>query len=189
MVEFKVFGMRVRFTFWFFAVLTMILFLDRSGTAFWALTASLLHETGHVLAFFILHSKPHLLSFELSGIRLVRGGCGVSVWKEFVILSAGCAVNFVTAVLLQQTMPFVAAVHLCLGAFNLLPIHSLDGGKLIRLLFSCLFPYTVSRVLSLVVSYLTVFLLLFVGGLLCIKGNFTLLITAVYLLLMLLSEK
>lgn len=189
MVQFKLCGIRIQFTFWFFAVLTVILLVDRSGTAFLALTASLLHETGHVLAFFILNSKPRLLSFELSGIRLLRRNSGMRAWKEFTVLSAGCAVNFTAALLFQRSAPLFSAVHLCLGAFNLLPIHSLDGGKLLSLLFDCLFPYAASRMLSRVVSYLTVLLLLVYGCYLCTKFNFTLFITAVYLFIMLLVEK
>lgn len=50
--------------------------------------------------------------------------------------------------------------HYGILIFNLLPIYPLDGGKLLNLIFSLFIPYIHSLNLSIIISYITVFLLL-----------------------------
>lgn len=190
MLRFKLFGIEIRLNFLFFAVLTVILLTDQTGIPIWALIASCIHECGHMVAFFCFHQTPRLISFELGGIRMQGQRMEqLKTWQEAVILLAGSGVNFLVSFLhlaVQQNL--FASIHLLIGCFNLLPVKSLDGGKLLELLFQCIFPFHLAYRSVQICSWGFCLLLLIFGGYLAYHLNFTLLAFGIYLLISLLAE-
>lgn len=144
MVEFTLRGLRLRFTFGFFAVWGwLMLSCKDSHAAVIALASCILHEWGHIGAMLISRVRISRLTFYSGGIKLrTRNDTGEKglLW-ELAILSAGCAVNLIIcifAALANSKIWFL--INLSLFLFNLLPISSLDGGRIVKALVISHFP-------------------------------------------------
>ena len=133
-----------------------------------------IHELGHLIAFFIVGSKPKNISVSLCGIRLEPSGEILGRRKELFTLIAGPLFNLVTALIFRETTP-IASVSIALMLFNLCPVAPLDGGRMLALYL----PAKFCRGLS------TVFLglgLIFGAYLAFAHGNYSLIITSIYLI-------
>ncbi len=115
--------------------------------------AILLHELGHVLAARLCGVRQGGFRVSLFGARLRLRGV-LSYRREWLVAAAGPAVNLLSAVILM--CPFLragreavelflsggtaAAVFalssLALAGINLLPVRSLDGGRMLRCLLA-----------------------------------------------------
>lgn len=191
MLQFEILGVKIQFKFLFFAVVSVILYTDGSGIAFRAFCAALMHEMGHVICFFLFGQKPELVVFECSGIKMKEDiSHNTSVLQELIILSAGCAVNFIVFFLAYSMgSENFAIIHLVLGIFNLLPVLSLDGGKILLLLSSQVMDYSLAYRMIKVMSYVFCAVLIIIGMVFAYSLNFSLLVTSIYLLISLLVEK
>ncbi|MDE6593027.1 MAG: M50 family metallopeptidase [Oscillospiraceae bacterium] len=130
---------RVRFTFGFFAlwaaVLTANEYYNNHYPALPIFLLCLAHESGHIFAAGIAGLPPERITFCAAGIRMsVKNGTySRGLFRELLLLSAGCAVNFALVPLFALAkMRLWAMVSFSLGIFNLLPLSSLDGGRIIR---------------------------------------------------------
>lgn len=78
--------------------------------------------------------------------------------KEFLILIAGPLFQIGTYCLLISIFPqyhnIFAAYHYGILFFNLLPICPLDGGRLLNLFLTQAFPYKLSLIITIGISYL-----------------------------------
>ena len=127
------------------AGLTLLLAFDGTGLARLSLGCALLHEAGHVLAFWLLTRRLPRLSASFTGLALQLDGTALPPARENLLLLAGPTANLLAAgiaLLLALHRAaygryFFAAENLCMAFFNLLPIGFLDGG---RLLANCLGP-------------------------------------------------
>ncbi len=187
MIEFSVKGVKVRFTFWFFAVITVMLLIDRTGLSLMGLVACMLHELGHLLMFFLVGHTPREISFEASGIRLCKTSPLICYPKELLVLLSGSAVNLLLCLVFYLFLPtpgglLFAAVHLVLGLFNLLPVGTLDGGRIVRLLLLLkLTPDRADRI-CVILSCLILFPMALISLWLFLSSrNITLMITCAYL--------
>ncbi len=142
MLEGRILGVRVQVDFLFVALTALVLLTDPQGYTLVALLACLIHELGHLVMFLLTGYTPRALILELTGIRLVKPEQALSPVREALVQSAGSLANFGMFALLmglgngsmeltQQNL--FAATHLLLGIFHLLPLKSLDGGKLLAL--------------------------------------------------------
>ncbi len=131
-------NVRIRFTFGFFALWAWLAAAD-PGLAMNMLPACLLHESGHIIAMKLMGIKIDGLTFRCGGISLRAAALwGTSPLKKAVILSAGCIVNIICAVVAGQCLFGYVNMALCL--FNLLPFSMLDGGRLIKVIGEAVFP-------------------------------------------------
>ncbi len=177
---------QIRIHFLFIACITVFLLTDPTGIAVLSLTASLIHESGHLFAMALMGYRPEVLSFELNGIRLEKNMAGIPPFREFLLLISGSLVNGAIALLgilfSHGNIPLYSVIHLFIGGLNLLPLSSLDGGKLLQLLLRHFFPsYWQQKLFDL---FQFCFLLLL--GYFCFlcfqnqRGNLTLLILCGY---------
>lgn len=170
----------------FWLLLAGLFWLDEGmGLLPWGLLACLLHELGHVLAAMACGGSVRQLSLTIVGAELtISYDVPLSYGKDTFIALAGPAVNLVTGGLLLalgQQLP--GALSLGIGAFNLLPIQPLDGGRVLyALLAEHLDPDWADRLMTAAAGCL-------VGGLVGIGAivaahyaNVTLLVTALWLL-------
>ncbi len=137
MIELQLKKTLLRLDFSFFAVVALFLFLDESGMGLSALAACGLHELSHLIVMIIFGISADEITFYGAGIRITslqtdeRGGA-----VRVLILLAGCAANFAAAALFWRIGIFsAAAINLCTGIFNLLPLGELDGAALLKILF------------------------------------------------------
>ena len=120
-------------------LLALALAVDHTGIVRLGLLCSCLHECGHLLVWVLLTRLPPTLIICPTGFCLSLRGV-VLTPKQFIILAAaGPAVNLVLAAggiawLLghpaSYRLCYFIAANLLLGAFNLLPIHGLDGWQI-----------------------------------------------------------
>lgn len=133
--------------------LFLLLFASSAPYAFAVLSSVILHELGHTMA-------AVLLGKRVIGVRIVPTGLNItlsapsSYAEEICIAAAGPLMNLLYA-MSAPLLPYglggvVVSVSLLLMLLNLLPLVSLDGGRMLGAALSVLFGVnTAERVLSL----------------------------------------
>ena len=103
------------------------------------LTAAAVHEGAHLLVFRCFGVRPATFSLSPFGAVLEVDSRRLSYGAELAAVLAGPCANLVCGAVLCRaaaggnTALFAAAgAHLVLGAFNLLPLRPLDGGRALR---------------------------------------------------------
>ncbi len=133
----------------FLLLLTLLLTVDKSGTALLCLLASFLHEGGHIAALLMMGRPPKEVAIGACGIRLVPHPYPLNAKRQATVLLAGPLVNLVLAGILAvlRCAPTAVTAHAVLGIFNLLPIEALDGGQVL----GCFLPLRAVRWVSVAV--------------------------------------
>lgn len=181
---FKVFGVEVYISFYFFAVLTALFYTDKTGLLLPMLSAVFLHELGHVFAMGLLGCRVDKIRLIPSSVQIVKKS-SKGYESDFIIALAGPFLNLVVFIVFKDFAPNFALINFAVGAYNLLPFKGLDGGTVCYSVLCKLFDINKA---SVILKYLTVTvaLVLIIGAAALYffkKGNITLLIMAVYLLL------
>lgn len=127
-----------------FLLLVTAFALQQSGELLVSiLLASGLHELGHWAALRSFGVRAERFRLAAWGARMVCGA-GLSYGQELAAVLAGPAVNLLCGFVCAQASGrmgwesgyLYAGAHVILGAFNLLPISVLDGGRAIELIVS-----------------------------------------------------
>ena len=110
------------------------------------LLSAFLHELGHIAAAKLLKIELKELSIGAFGAGLTPSSSLFSFKKEMLLCAAGPLVNLVCFLILlpfkNLFLNYVSVASLFLGALNLLPITSFDGG---RILYSFISRYFTPR--------------------------------------------
>ena len=135
---------------WGFPVLAALALLAGTGEVLpAAVLSALAHEAGHLLALRLAGARVERIRLTAFGAEIRADTRYLPYPREILCTLAGPAVNLVLAVVLVRAAgDYVAAgVNLVLGAFNLLPVPALDGGRVLHLLVSWAWdPMTADRV-------------------------------------------
>ena len=124
--------------------------------------AILIHEFGHWLFAKLFNVK--LKSFELSplGAR-IETAHEISYKEEFFLALGGPLLGFISfAVVLpfahqsNGALMFVV-ISLCINIFNLLPISTFDGGRILKCLALSVFSLKIAQKIIAITSFLTAF--------------------------------
>ncbi len=184
-MSFKLRDISIEVSFWFVAVIALMLTLFPESQAFYCFVFCIIHECGHLLAMLFLQRKVTSIKFGYFGIKIFTDRKFLPEMKEASIASGGPVINlFAAAILFIAGQENFAIMNLALAFFNLLPVSILDGGHIL----SALFPESKSvKTLSTLCS---VFLLIS-GIIIAIysKKNFTLLIVSLYILTGIIGKK
>lgn len=191
MLKFKLGRLQVQIDFMFVAVVSVFLLVDKTGISTIALLACFIHELGHIVLFLAVGYVPQKLTFELTGIRLTKPIQALSRGKELLVLLGGSGTNLLIFFLLIRTIEKIsflslfAVTHLVLGLFNLLPLKSFDGGKVLEILLSFFMGENATQKICTLVDFLCIFLMLIVCVFMMIttKNSFTLLMMTIYLMI------
>ncbi len=191
MLEWRWRGVRYRISLLFPALLTALLLIQPDGTAVTCVLASLAHECGHLLLMMVCRVPPECCVLGAFGMRLEVGEHRADYRENILVSLAGPLVNAMLAMLFWRLgQPTVAAIHLLLCLFNLLPVKGLDGGEILRCLLCMRWePTRVERGLDI----LSLALIGLLGLFSCVLWNFrvgtgTLPIVTVYLLIAYVAE-
>ena len=170
----------------FLLLLGALYWLDEGvGLLPWGLLACAVHELGHVAAALAFGGRAERLSLTVVGAELTFSyRTPLSYGQDSLVALAGPAANLLFSGLLftlNQQLPTV--LSLGIGAFNLLPILPLDGGRVLYgLLADKLDPDWADRFLTAAAGCL-VGLLAGAGVVAAVHfANVTLLLTALWLL-------
>lgn len=137
-------------------VLAVGLILRRETEWLAILPAALLHEGGHYLAARLCGVRIRSIRLELLGGRMEMEGL-LSYGKEFIIALGGPLVNFLCAGAIGaatrwellpacEPLSFFTAASWGLGLLNLLPIGTMDGGRMLSAAISRLFSPEAARI-------------------------------------------
>lgn len=158
-----------------------------TGTAIWVVViviSVLIHEYGHALTALAFGQKAHIELVGLGGVTH-RDGARLSLWKEFIIVLNGPAAGFMLFLganylrlrlgnnppdtLWTYTIMIATWANLFWTIVNLLPIHPLDGGKLLSIILESIFGMSgikISLFISSILSILIALVFFYWGGLL-----------------------
>ena len=120
-----------------------------------------------------VHELFHLVAVRLSGTNIYSvcirsGGASIrtesmTLGKELICSVAGPVGSF-SLLLICRCFPLVALCGLVQGAYNLLPLYPLDGGRVLGCLLEMCLPAGTERSVMLAIRYI-VLIVLFVLGL------------------------
>lgn len=191
MISFKLFNVQIRIEFMFVGVVTLFLLADKTGISILALIACIIHESGHLIMFFIVGHKPTALAFEITGIRLTKPYTELSYTKELLVQLAGSFTNLAVFCSLLSSLSSInkisifAVINLVIGIFNLIPVKSFDGGKIFEMLALKLFTVKTATSICTLIDAACIAVMLFFTIYSFISGNrsITMIIITVYLML------
>lgn len=181
-------GVKFKLQFWFFIVIGLFAYLDRTNSVTLVLAAVIIHELGHLAAMWIFKTDVKELELGPFGARITLGKAYTgSYLNEMLIYLAGPLSGLVVASVIinlsgGQFLRF-ALINIGLSAFNLLPISTLDGGSfLFAVLCGAMGPVRAKAYLD-IITYLLLIPLFILSFILLFRGaeNMSLLITCTYL--------
>lgn len=189
-------GVKIKIGFLFSAVVCVLLCFNTGCEIQFGVLFAVLHETGHLAAIIISGERPSEISFGIFGMTIVRkNDISQNYRQEIITAIAGPAVNFFLAACLyvvyylseNETVFRALLVNIALGAFNIMPVFGLDGGRAVESALKNHFEQDKAEWFLKIISlfFLTVmtafgFYILIVSG-----YNFTFLAITVYLTVML----
>ncbi|MEG2813570.1 MAG: hypothetical protein RSA79_03120 [Oscillospiraceae bacterium] len=195
MIEFKLFGMTIRIHFLFVALVTLFLLTDEKNVAFLSLLACIIHELAHVIAFMIVSYTPIALDFEITGLRLTASPHKLSIGKELFVQVAGCLMNFILffsfyfSLTQINSLSIITVAHLIIGIFNMLPLKSFDGGKILMLILTKTIRVDIALKICDIVDGVFLLLLFIAGVFLFLKiQTFTLFLLVCWLIFIFLMK-
>ena len=170
----------------FLLLLGALFWLDEGvGLLPWGLLACMIHELGHVVAAAMLGGRVVCLSMTAIGAELdIKYAMPLTYSQDSLVALAGPAANLVAGWLaLTLHWELAAALSLAVGAFNLLPVLPLDGGRVVYGLLANRLDLDWAERLMTALSGCLVGLLVGVGAVAAVQfANVTLLLTALWLL-------
>ena len=175
-------GVELSFQYLYFALLTVVLIIDKTGGIFCCFLASFFHEIGHLIAIILLKQKVNRVEFSLFDVKICSS-YNVSLSKELIIVLSGVTFNLILFIFFYRIIPMFALANLFIGLFNALPVSTLDGGQAINILLSRYFNQKVS---DLVLNILTIVVSIpiFTMGIIILLNtgyNFSFLLLGIYL--------
>lgn len=170
----------------FLLLLGTLFWLDEGvGLLPWGMLACLLHELGHIGMAAVLGGRVEELSLSAIGAELRIGyDMPLNYGQDSLVALAGPAINLLSGVLFMALgWKLAMALSMAVGAFNLLPVLPLDGGRVVYDLLANHLDSDWAERLMTALSGCLVGALVGVGTVAAVHyANVTLLITALWLL-------
>ena len=144
------------------SLVLLFIFTDRVALTA-VITATLLHELGHIAMALLLRIKISCFSADLLGARLDTGHTVLSYSDEILLSASGPFINILSVISFHRiALPFFehfVTASLGLALLNLLPIESFDGGRILYCTLSSFFGSSKAAPVLRVLSFLCLFML------------------------------
>lgn len=182
------------------AMMTAVILYDNSLSVVCCLMAVAMHESGHLIMLHRFGCMPERIRLTLFDIAIMdRSKALRGIRQELWVVLAGVAANIIVMAAVFPLMYFyhfrwaqqLFNADLTLALFNILPVNTLDGGQALGLILSSKLDIRTSLLIQDIVSLIIIIPLTAAGFLLLVstRYNFSLLLTAVYLLALLLIKQ
>lgn len=157
-MQFRIMGVNIYISFFFYVGVCLILLTDRNDTAMSVLVGVIGHEISHLIAMRKLKCLPESIIISPGGFN-IRGRCFVTYTQQVIISLAGPLFNIIGALLIYivytfyplKNLQYWSVSWLLLGCINLLPTNGLDGGTILQTaLLKFLKPVKVKIILQVV---------------------------------------
>ena len=173
--------------------MTAILLIDRTMSVVICFLSAILHELGHIAALRVFGCCPEKITLTLFDIAI---GCSkkdlLPTSKDIIVTLSGVTVNYLCAaaghILFILTgcdyFHTFECASLTLGIFNSMPVESLDGGQALLLILCEHTTLIKAQRILTVISFLILFPCALTGAYILLRSryNFTLLISSLYLI-------
>lgn len=165
------------------AAITAVLILDRENRVICCIAAAVLHELGHILTMRLFHLRVRAVSVRIFDV-LIEAERPTTFCSDLCITLGGAAMNLLCALLFAAFHRDLFYANLAIGLFNLLPVMSLDGGRVFYLFLSRRFLPKTCAVILRFTTFIFLIPLLTAGLLLLFRSgyNYSLLAISLYLL-------
>ncbi len=139
------------------------------------ISATLIHELGHVLGAILTKIKITRFSVDLLGARLDTGRALISYTDEIILSAAGPFFNILSAIAFYGvSLPFFeyfTTASLSLAVLNLLPIETFDGGRILYCFLSKISSNDSAALLLRALSLICLFILWCVSAYFLIRSS------------------
>lgn len=191
MFELKIFNTRIVMNFSFFATIAILILISDDKYILLGLYCCIIHELGHLAGMYLCKCCVKAIIFTGGGIRIIPEKDKIlSYNKDIFILMCGPFVNLCLSMLAfgfgrSVEVEMFACINILMLCFNLLPFKRFDGGEIIRLLIESRRNVTnidrmkkLLTIINLIIAS-CILVLFYLNGL----GNFTILVTVIYLII------
>ena len=170
--------------------LFILLFLsDNINTYLIFLFFILIHELAHLIVGILIGGKPQKMTISMFGISIEFYSYGKSkTISKLFFFFIGPLVNIIIGYCSYRYMPdidekiLIVYTNFALGIFNLFPILPLDGGKIIKEIFTVAFGFEKSNKIMICVSKYVLILATLIYSVLIIEiKNIMILFLLIYL--------
>ena len=143
-------------------VVALVSFLTGNFKNFIIFSAIIIvHETGHIVGAWIFKWKiDKVILLPFGGITIFKENIDKSLKQELIIALLGPLFQILFYLIFKDNATF-NHYNMAILLFNLLPIYPLDGSKILNIFFNELVSFKKSHILTIVVSEITLFFLLF----------------------------
>lgn len=181
-------------------VMTAIILFDTSQTVILGCIAAVIHEMGHLIFMKRFDSFPQKIKINLFDIAIIDNNkYNRPFYQELLITLGGVMMNLIFGSIcfaLYLTFGYnflliLTGANALLFIYNLLPVDTLDGGQALYLILSSRISEKVTDRIMFVASLVVLFPCTLLGFLLLLKSkyNFTLLMTSLYLIAVILMKR
>lgn len=181
-------------------LMTAIILLDSSQTVILGCLSAVMHEAGHLFFMKRFASFPKEIKVSLFDIAIIDSKkYRRPLYQELLITLGGVMMNLIFGlicfalyfVLGYNFLMILAGANILLLVYNLLPVDTLDGGQALYLILSSKLSEKTTERIMLIASLVVLFPSTVLGFLLLLesKYNFTLLLTSLYLIAVILLKQ
>lgn len=144
----------------FFYIVLFITFITGHFKEFiYLIFIILFHELGHILgAIYYKWNISKIVILPFGGITIFNEKINKPLKEQFIITILGPIFQIILSFFI--TNQNIYNYHLILLIFNLLPIIPLDGSKLLNIILNKIFPFRISKIISIVISFVAIILIL-----------------------------
>lgn len=132
MIRFRIFGVRIKVSIWFTALITLLFLFGTRYTAvcLWLAAA---HEIGHILPYALFGGRISEICLFLGRAEIKRRRDTETPAGELASLFGGCAMNVLLALIFAVFAQLeLFALSAAFAALNLIPAKGLDGGEIAK---------------------------------------------------------
>lgn len=184
-MKFHIFGVKVEISYVFICFLTLFISMDRSNLFLPVFFSIFLHEIGHIVPLFYFNCKIRELNLKIGAIGVIFDDNLTKLERIISQLSGPMTNLLLSGICLMFKYKLLWAINTILCIYNLLPVHYLDGGSIIKTSLSGIATEdkinTILSINTIILVFISIilFIFLYINGI----RNYSLLLFALYLIL------